>query len=371
MFSFGQRLKATRKGAHLTQAELAEKLMVSVQAISKWERDLSMPDIAQIVPLSAILGVTTDYLLGVGGDEEADRKHLYEKITSIKQGIENVYSRNDNAFYDCYMLCKEHIRKYPLDYEIKLLCADNLVRYIYYGGASKEEKDKLYSQAIDLLKSVIRFDRDTTRIIDAKQTIIILYLYHNDFLNAKAVAEGLPQRGSIRASMEIEIFSRLNDNDRCIEIANDICIEAVHHYLRALAIKARRLSVCGNARKREAIEAWRVLIEQTKANYRLHRDIKIHTKWLYSALNHLANDYIAISEIDKAFDVMEELTQTLIHDYRVCKEEGNMDAAAEMKSNFRFYLHGCYNLCYPTDVNIITDDPRFKNCEQRLVRVGE
>lgn len=39
MSSFGQRLKAIRKGMQLTQADLAEKLMVSVQSISKWECD--------------------------------------------------------------------------------------------------------------------------------------------------------------------------------------------------------------------------------------------------------------------------------------------------------------------------------------------
>ena len=96
MLSFGQRLKAIRKGVQLTQAELAEKLMVSVQSISKWECDNAMPDISQIVPLSAVLGVTTDCLLGVGGDEKADRENLYKQVEKINMGIEKVYWRHDN-----------------------------------------------------------------------------------------------------------------------------------------------------------------------------------------------------------------------------------------------------------------------------------
>ena len=366
MLSFGQRLKAIRKGAQLTQAELAEKLMVSVQSISKWECDNAMPDISQIVPLSAILGVTTDCLLGVGGDEKADREKLYEEVKKINKGIEKVYSRKDNAYYECYELYKAHIKKYPLDYEIKLLCADSLTRFIYYGTGSKEEKSKLYNEAISLLKSVISYDRDTTRLIDAKQTLIILYLHNNDFTNAEEIAEGLPQRGTIRALMEIEIYSKKNDHNKCLEISDHMCNEAVHDYLHALAVKARRISLLGDAKKQDAISAWHQLLSAIKFNDIIFDDVTIHTKWLYSALNNLANDYIAISEVDKAFEVVEELTDILIFDYKECKEKGNKTIATEMKNNFKFYLHSCYNWCFETDDNVISNDPRFKKCEQLL-----
>jgi len=74
MFTFGQRLKTLRKEAQLTQSELAEQLGVSVQALSKWECDSTMPDISQIVPLAAILEVTTDCLLG-GGRRRTGRQN--------------------------------------------------------------------------------------------------------------------------------------------------------------------------------------------------------------------------------------------------------------------------------------------------------
>lgn len=369
MLSFGQRLKEIRKEAQLTQAELAERLMVSVQAISKWECDNTMPDISNIAPLAAILGVTTDCLLGVGGDEKADREKLYEEVKKISHGIEKVYSRNDNAYYACYKLYKEHIKKYPFDYETKLLCADSLIRVIYYGSESKEETDKLYNEAINLLKSVINYDRDTTRLIDAKQTLIILYLYHDDFTNAEGVAKGLPQRGGIRALMEIEIYSKKNDHAKCLEIANQACSDATHDYLRALAVRARRISLAGNTTKKEAIAAWHDLLVGVKNNYEMFHDISIHTKWLYSGWNNLANDYIAISEIDKAFEVIEELTDTLIIDYKDCKEKGDEAVAAEIKSNFSFYLHSCYNWNFTTDDNVITNDPRFKKIERMLENI--
>lgn len=366
MSTFGQRLKAIRKEAQFTQAELAEKLMVSVQAISKWECGSTLPDISQIVPLSAILGVTTDCLLGAGGDEKADRQKLYEEVQKINKGIEKVYSRKDGAYHACYELCKEHIKKYPFDYETKLLCADNLTRVIYYGTDSEEEKDKFYNEAITLLKSVINYDRDTTRQIDAKQTLIILYLYHDDFAKAEEIAEGLPQRGNLRALMEIELYSKKNDHNKCLEISNRMCHDAVHDYLRALAVKARRISLLGNERKQDAIAAWRDLLESARYNYNMFRDQSIKTKWWYSALNNLANDYIAISKTDQAFEVIEELTDTLILHYSEYKERGDESAAAALKSNFGFYLHSCYNWCFPTADNIISSAPRFKKCQQKL-----
>lgn len=366
MLTFGQRLKAIRKSARLTQAELAERLMVSVQSISKWECGSTMPDISQIVPLSAVLGVTTDCLLGAGGDEKADREALFEEARRISKGIDRVYSREDNAYCELYRLYKRHLKKYPFDYEIKLQCADSIVRLVYYGQDGETEKDRLFEEGIGLLTSIINYDRDTTRIIDAKQTLIILYLYHDDFARAEETAESLPQRGSIRALMEIEIYSRKNDHDKCVEISNRICEEAVHHYLRALAIRARKLSSLGGAGKQEAIGAWRNLLEGARLNYEMSGDTKINTKWRYSALNHLANEYIAMDQTDKALEVIEELAELLILHYREQKEKGESTAAEELKSNFRFYLHGCYNSRFQTQDNIITNDPRFKKCERML-----
>ena len=63
--TFGQRLKKYRKINDFTQQELAEMIGVSTQAISKWETDSGMPDISQIVPLTRVLCISADILLGV------------------------------------------------------------------------------------------------------------------------------------------------------------------------------------------------------------------------------------------------------------------------------------------------------------------
>lgn len=52
-----------RKAKNLTQEQLAEKLNVSRQSISKWESGQATSEIEKIVALSAVFDVTTDYLL--------------------------------------------------------------------------------------------------------------------------------------------------------------------------------------------------------------------------------------------------------------------------------------------------------------------
>ncbi len=60
---YPEKLLTLRKAKDLTQEQLAEKLGVSRQSVSKWESGQATPELEKIVSLSAIFDVTTDYLL--------------------------------------------------------------------------------------------------------------------------------------------------------------------------------------------------------------------------------------------------------------------------------------------------------------------
>lgn len=62
--TLGKRIMSHRKRLGLTQDALAEQLGITAQAVSKWEHDLSCPDITMLPRLAAIFGVSTDELLG-------------------------------------------------------------------------------------------------------------------------------------------------------------------------------------------------------------------------------------------------------------------------------------------------------------------
>ena len=61
--TFGEKLQSLRQRAGMSQDALAERLQVSRQAVSRWERDETMPETDKVVALAEIFGVTTDYLL--------------------------------------------------------------------------------------------------------------------------------------------------------------------------------------------------------------------------------------------------------------------------------------------------------------------
>ena len=74
--TLGEKLQKLRKARSLTQEELAEKVGVSRQSLSKWESDGALPDTANIILLADLFGVTTDYLLRDGEEvASADLPH--------------------------------------------------------------------------------------------------------------------------------------------------------------------------------------------------------------------------------------------------------------------------------------------------------
>ena len=62
--TFGQKFYELRKNNNYTQEQIAEKLNVSPQAVSKWENDLAYPDITLLKSIAILLDTSIDYLLG-------------------------------------------------------------------------------------------------------------------------------------------------------------------------------------------------------------------------------------------------------------------------------------------------------------------
>lgn len=88
METLGTRLVELRKKYNFTQADIGEKLNVSVQAVSKWENDLSLPDYDYLIKLADLFNTFIDELLGrkkeiVRQEENKDKNKLLFKI-SIK-----------------------------------------------------------------------------------------------------------------------------------------------------------------------------------------------------------------------------------------------------------------------------------------------
>ena len=79
--TFAEKLKESRKKAHMSQETLAEKLGVSRQAVTKWETDRGIPDISNMMTISALFGISVDEFLSEEKSSIMRKGYLYESMT--------------------------------------------------------------------------------------------------------------------------------------------------------------------------------------------------------------------------------------------------------------------------------------------------
>lgn len=102
--TLGEKIKDLRNNIGLTQEQLASKLNVSRQAITKWESDKGMPDIENLKALSKLLNVSIDYL--VGDNKNVDDIVLKEDIDLKQYGKGRKKVIKDRIIKDKYPTAK-------------------------------------------------------------------------------------------------------------------------------------------------------------------------------------------------------------------------------------------------------------------------
>lgn len=104
--TIGESIRHHRKRLNLTQAELADRVGVTAQAVSKWENDTGLPDITMAVPLARALGTTTDELLRFG-----ERRQYFEELwhTTMRK------SGDDPT--QLLAVCELALKEFPWDWQ--------------------------------------------------------------------------------------------------------------------------------------------------------------------------------------------------------------------------------------------------------------
>ena len=85
--TLGTMIAELRKQHGMTQLELAEKMGVTDKAVSKWERDLSCPDINSVPNLAEILGVSVEELMQVKKEAEAPVSKVAEIMEIVPKAV--------------------------------------------------------------------------------------------------------------------------------------------------------------------------------------------------------------------------------------------------------------------------------------------
>ncbi len=277
MNSFGQRLKALRKEVGVSQTYVADHIGISVQSVSNWECDNTMPDISQIVPLAALLSVSTDYLLGVGTNESRDKEALNAKINRI-WATYSVNTPENNADLLAYETYRQYLIRYPLDYELKYKCALAINDYLLVASERKKFDvpantwEKYYAESERMLHSICENCTIPQVQINAEKALISLMMMKKQWSEAEKAASKLPEICGIRAEVSAEIARKKGDLVQAKKCTETACKIKLTNYVNALFYRAKALSDDGETPKETAVSAWEEMQVTAKKLTQLYLD---------------------------------------------------------------------------------------------------
>lgn len=188
--TMGQIIKALRTKNGFTQEELAKRLGVTYQAVSKWENDTGMPDISQVVPFASIFGVSTDVLFGIADTTENEEAW---KIVQHAGGVEKY--GEVVSYLNAYDILLDGLKKYPNNLIIMINCMNlgaslSLPEngWIYAEKRAKE----IASETIRQANFIIANSKYITDILSARQVLVFLYCTQGEFNLASNEARNFP-----------------------------------------------------------------------------------------------------------------------------------------------------------------------------------
>ena len=207
--TIGQRIKELRKRQNLTQEKLADLLGVSFQAVSKCENDLNAPDLSLIAPLTRLLRVTSDELLGL---TEAQND---ERLAFLEEQYDDFWKRSDHGAD--LELAKQAAAEYPQNARfLHWLASDEFYTAYdsdYMNGGSKEHFTKS-------IESSLKHDLMAYELADELKTkysslhgIVLSLTLLDRFDEARQYAELMPPEEA-HSSRDDLIVMTLKDEEK-------------------------------------------------------------------------------------------------------------------------------------------------------------
>ncbi|MBR2466529.1 MAG: helix-turn-helix transcriptional regulator [Clostridia bacterium] len=190
--SIGKTIKELRKSRGLTQEELAEKIGVTAQAVSKWENEIGMPDLSQIVPLAHVFGVSTDTILGTGDIKKND--DISEILKRAQSKLK--FPLSVECLTDKYNVLLEGLKIYPNNFTLLINCMELEISLAYPSNPVYDEKNAkaLYESCQSHANTIFSYDDNVNRILRARMIMLMLHSAYGNFAEARRQAEKFPSR---------------------------------------------------------------------------------------------------------------------------------------------------------------------------------
>lgn len=316
--SIGQIIKDLRKKNGFTQEELAERLGVTYQAISKWENNTGMPDISQVVPLASIFGVSTDVLFGIADmTENEEAWKIVQHADSIKK-----YGEIE-TYLNAYDVLLDGLKKYPNNLIIMINCMNlgtslSLKEngWIYSEGRAKE----IAAETIRQANFIIANSKNITDILSARQILVFLYCSQEKFDLASNEARNFPPRADFTLYSNMAIVNEHMNNYK--RAATYLCSN-IDYTLQALENDIARLGKAyyNDGKYKDAITVYETFFKVMSVIFKEETPLPYHDFDSGDCYLLLAEAYLAIGETSKAMNAIEKSVMYYIDLYNTYEGE--------------------------------------------------
>ena len=228
----GENLRALRNKENVTQEQLAEALEVSPQAVSRWENEVSFPDISVLPVIANFFNVTVDYLLGV---DTAHKQKETDKVIETDKIL-----RSEGKTRESVNFLREKVREFPSNSEILHRLACSLFSLYHQSGEkfSEEETRAMALESAELCKRALKYNSDQPFMSRCKQTLILNYVELGERERAAEIADTL---SSLWCSREMVYPVTLTGKDALKEYQENLTL-----LIDAVIITMGRIKGCEN-----------------------------------------------------------------------------------------------------------------------------
>lgn len=206
--TIGKNIRKARRDLDMTQDTLAERLAVTESAVSQWESCKTVPDVMMIPALCAVLGVTSDWLLGVN---EEKRREEIKAIEDRSEALSVVGHKKESA-----EILREGLKQYPE--------SERLLWLLMYDSDDQGE-------VIRIGERLLETSRNENIRQSAIQNLVYAYTDRGDVKRAEEIAMMLPAYPLDRRSLFLYIRSKEGGEEYCADAAwrrhsllDDLCL---------------------------------------------------------------------------------------------------------------------------------------------------
>ena len=179
----GKRIQQLRREKNLTQEQMAAALGVTSAAVSKWETNAAMPDVAMLCPLARLLGTTVDKLLDFRPALEQ------EEINALLGKRQKLFE--EGKITEALASCEALLREYPDDLRLKCAMAGLYIMYVP-AICDEDGMEDPIGRAVSLLEQS-REAGDPVLAASARSMLVNLYVMQEAFDKALAVLDEEPE----------------------------------------------------------------------------------------------------------------------------------------------------------------------------------